>query len=66
MRPGNQKKYWIAVRLPAQPYESILKNINYLKTLNETCNDTIECYLDHLKRGGIAEKFNKELKEENQ
>lgn len=42
--------------------ESILKNIQYLKSLNETCQDSIECYLDNLKRGGIAEKFNEELK----
>lgn len=38
--------------------ESIIANINYLKTIVEVCNDYYRCYLKYLRRGGLAEKLN--------
>ena len=39
--------------------ESILANINYLKTVVENCDESYWCYLKYLRRGGLAEKLNK-------
>lgn len=38
--------------------ESVISNINYLKTVVEVCNDYYRCYLKYLRRGGLAEKLN--------
>jgi hypothetical protein len=38
--------------------ESIIANINYLKTIVEVCNDYYRCYLKYLRRGGLDEKLN--------
>ncbi len=38
--------------------ESIVANIDYLKTVLENCDDSYGCYLKYLKRGGLAEKLN--------
>jgi len=38
--------------------ESIVGNINHLKTVIEICNDYYRCYLKYLRRGGLAEKLN--------
>jgi len=38
--------------------ESIIGNIEYLKTVVARCNKTFACYMEHLRRGGIAEKLN--------
>lgn len=38
--------------------ESVIANINYLKTVVEVCNDYYRCYLKYLRRGGLAEKLN--------
>lgn len=38
--------------------ESIIGNIEYLKTVVSRCNKTFACYMEHLRRGGIAEKLN--------
>ena len=40
---------------------SILKNIDYLKSLNMKCSDSFTCYLKNLKRGGIAERITARL-----
>jgi len=37
--------------------ESIVTNIEYLKTIINTCNDSYSCYLEHLRRGRLAEKL---------
>ena len=36
--------------------ESILKNIEYLKSLVALCEESYTCYLENLRRGGIAEE----------
>jgi hypothetical protein len=36
--------------------EAILKNIEYLKYLIAICEDSYECYLENLRRGGISEE----------
>jgi hypothetical protein len=36
--------------------EAIEKNIAYLQKVQKMCRDSFNCFLDHLKRGGIAEK----------
>ena len=38
--------------------ESIIGNIEYLKTIVARCNKSFGCYMEHLRRGGIAEKRN--------
>ena len=40
--------------------ESIIANINYLKTVVEVCNDYYRCYLKYLRRGGLDEKLNQQ------
>jgi len=40
--------------------ESVISNINYLKTVVEVCNDYYRCYLKYLRRGGLAEKLNQQ------
>ena len=37
---------------------SIIGNVEYLKTVVARCNKTFACYMEHLRRGGIAEKLN--------
>jgi len=37
--------------------ESIGKNIEYIKTLNDLCRGDFDCYLLNLKRGGIVERI---------
>lgn len=37
--------------------ESIEKNIEYIKTLNDVCRENFDCYLLNLKRGGIVERI---------
>ncbi|MCP3950724.1 MAG: HD domain-containing protein [Desulfobacterales bacterium] len=34
--------------------ESIKNHINYLESLTEICGDSLDCYLENLRRGGIA------------
>ncbi len=36
--------------------ESIRNHINYLESLTEICGDSLDCYLENLRRGGIAQK----------
>ncbi len=36
--------------------ESIKNHINYLESLTEICGDSLDCYLENLRRGGIAKK----------
>ena len=38
--------------------ESIIANINYLKTVINSCDESYGCYLKYLRRGGLAEKLN--------
>ncbi len=38
--------------------ESIVANINYLKTVVVSCDESYSCYLKHFRRGGFAEKLN--------
>ena len=38
--------------------ESIIGNVEYLKTVVARCDKSFACYLEHLRRGGIAEKLN--------
>ena len=37
--------------------ESILANIEYLRTIVHRCDETYSCYLEFLRRGGLAEKL---------
>ena len=37
--------------------ESIRKNIEYLESVVSTCNDSLICYLEKLRRGGISKKI---------
>jgi len=39
--------------------ESIIANINYLKTVVDICDESYDCYLKYLRRGGLAEKLKK-------
>ena len=39
--------------------ESILANIEYLRTIVHRCDETYSCYLEFLRRGGLAEKLSK-------
>jgi len=39
--------------------ESIIANINYLKTVVDICDESYDCYLKYLRRGGLAEKLNR-------
>jgi len=36
--------------------ESIKNHINYLESLTEICGDSLDCYLDNLRRGGIVKE----------
>ena len=38
--------------------ESIIANIDYLKTIVDSCDESYSCYLKYLRRGGLAEKLN--------
>ncbi len=38
--------------------ESIVANIDYLKTVVDGCDESYSCYLKYLRRGGLAEKLN--------
>ena len=42
--------------------ESIQKNIDYLKSLIVLCEDSFTCYLENLRRGGIAKEILDSLK----
>ena len=41
--------------------EAIIGNIRYLERLIDQCQDSFRCYLDRLKRGGIAQQLIDEL-----
>lgn len=38
--------------------KSIVANIDYLKTIVDSCDESYSCYLKYLRRGGLAEKLN--------
>ena len=38
--------------------ESISANINYLKTVVDSCDESYGCYLKYLRRGGLAKRLN--------
>lgn len=46
--------------------ESILKNIQYLKSIKKKCENSLSCYLENLRRGGISEKIKDQLKNGNE
>ncbi len=41
-------------------FEAIAKNIDYLETIIQYCRDSFDCYLEFLRRGGIADQIRKE------
>ncbi len=41
--------------------DAIDNNIAYLETLIEHCRDSFDCYLEYLRRGGIAEQIKMEM-----
>lgn len=42
--------------------DAIEKNIQYLQTVIDRCQDSFDCYLAHLRRGGIASKIRSGMK----
>ena len=52
-------RYWF--NLDADVYSAaISRNIQYLESVVEHCRDCFDCYLAHLRRGGIAEQIKTE------
>ncbi|MGD8367807.1 MAG: HD domain-containing protein [Desulfobacterales bacterium] len=43
--------------------EAIAKNIDYLETIIKYCRNSFDCYLEFLRRGGIADQVRKERSE---
>ena len=49
-------KHWFNIDVDVYS-EAIAKNIGYLDTIIEHCQDSFDCYLEYLRRGGIADQI---------